>query len=95
MLGGLGQRSNKRIIVGRTVNDFRAGQAGGQQQHGIVGGGIAVHGNLVKGSGHDGGQRLLQGGRLDLGVGGHEQQHRRHVRVDHAAPKRFLSGGYQ
>ena len=46
---------------------------------------LAVHGNLVKGSGHDGGQRLLQGGRLDLGVGGHEQQHRRHVRVDHAA----------
>ena len=85
MLGDLGQRGDKRIVIGRALGNFCAGQAAGQQQHGVVRGGIAVNRNLVEGGGHDGGQRLLQRGGRDLGVGGHKEQHRGHVRVDHAA----------
>ena len=84
LLGGLGQRGNEGIIIGRTVNDFCTRQAGRQQQHRVVGGGIAVHRDLVEGRGHNGGERLLQRGRRDLGIGRHKEEHRGHVRVDHA-----------
>ena len=84
LLGHLGQSCNKGVIVSGAGLDLGAGQAAGQQQHGVVGGGVAVHRDLVEGGGHHAGQGSLQHSGLDLGVGGDEEQHGGHVGVDHA-----------
>ena len=67
------------------LRDLRvARQAVGEQRHHVVGGGIAVHADHVEGILHVGGERLLQHGGRNGGVGGDEDEHGRHIGVDHA-----------
>jgi len=61
-----------------------AGGAGGSQQHGVVGGLVAIDADLIPGPGHDGPQQPVQGYRLGDRVGEHEGEHGGHVGVDHA-----------
>jgi hypothetical protein len=56
----------------------------GRQQHaGIIGRGIAIHGNGVEGIGDGLGQHLPQQRLVHGGVGGDEGQHRCHIGPDH------------
>ena len=60
------------------------GGTGCRQQHGVVGGLVAVHAELVPGARHDGPQERLEQLRRGGRVGEHEAEHRGHVGVDHA-----------
>ena len=61
-----------------------AGGAVGQQEQGVVGAGVAVHGHHVEALVGAGLQHGLHHGGVDLGVGGDVGQHGGHVGVDHA-----------
>ena len=63
---------------------FRARSATGQHQNGVVGAGVAVHGDPVERPVHQGAQRLMEQAHGHDCVGGHERQHGGHVRGDHA-----------
>ena len=80
-----GQNGDKGLVV-LAVN-FRCGvarQAVGKEQDGIVGGGVAVHRNLVEGCRHHAGERRLKNRRFHCGVRRDKEQHRGHVGVNHA-----------
>ncbi len=86
---GLGQRQALR----RTQRGDRRvpGLLRGHQHEAVVGGGVAIDGDAVEaGIGRLLGKRLQRVG-IDHGVGGHEAQHRGHVRANH--PGAFADAG--
>ena len=78
MLDQAGKRS--LVFLGLDLN---AGGAVGQQEDGVVGGGVAVDGAHVEALVDRRGEHLLQVGSVSLGVGGDVNQHGGHVGVDH------------
>ena len=67
------------------VCDFaRAGCAVGQQRDGVVGGGVAVHGDGVEGSLDDGAQRAGEQRGGNGRVGGEKAEHGGHVGLNHS-----------
>ena len=65
------------------LNRRVAGQAVGENQHGVVGRSIAVDANAIEGAFDAAAQQLLQKTGFHRGIGGDEAQHGRHVGVNH------------
>ena len=61
-----------------------AGQAAGEEQQGIIGAGVAVHGDHVESVLDHIAECFLQQGRIDGAVCGQVAQHGAHVRMNHA-----------
>ncbi len=83
----------QRAGKGREARIVRAGDrllsagcrgAGGKEQAGVAGRGVAVDRHAVEGRFGVAGHQRLQGRRRDGRIGEDEAQHRRHVRGDHA-----------
>src|SRR5690606_2763179 len=89
----LGQLEHDLVHRPRQLGVFGTGQivdlvhlrlAGGNQDAGIVGAGVAIDGNAVERQVGSLTQHMLQYRLGYPGVGGHIAQHGRHVRADHA-----------
>ena len=61
-----------------------AGETVGKDDESVVGGGVTVDGNHVKGIRNNRGNRLLQKCFVNVDIGGHNGKHGRHVRMNHA-----------
>jgi len=87
----LGEHGGK---LGAIRTDGDAAGAGGEQQDGVVGGGIAIDGDAVEADLDGRAKVAAQHGRLDGGVGEHVDEHGgvgNELRVNHAGA--FAKGG--
>ena len=80
-LHGLSEQA-PRLAAG--ITRIHAGGSAGHQHAGIVGGGVAIHGDGIEGWRDSGLQHLPQTGAVTDRVRGHIGQHGGHIRTDHA-----------
>ncbi len=82
LLGQVGAKLGQRGLEGSWIHG--ASQPVGQDQHGVVGAGVAVDADGVEAAVDGAAQGSLQRRRLDGRVGRHHRQHGGHVGMDHS-----------